>query len=200
MFDNTMTMRDQVTAICKAAHFHLRNIGSIRKCITYEACEKLIHAFVTSRIDFCNATLYGLPDGQHKRLQRMLHIAARILTLTPSSNNIELVLIDLNWLPVPQRIDYKILLLTFKALHGLAPQYLSELIKLETNSSSMTTRNTNTNRLDPPKTRTKTFGDRAFASAAPALWNSLPQKVRFIDKIEQFKNEIKTHLFKSAYK
>jgi len=89
-----MTMQDQVTAICKASHFLLRNIGSIRKCITYETV--LIHAFVTSRIDFCNATLYGLPDGQHKRLQRMLHIVARILTLTPSSKNIELVLIDLH--------------------------------------------------------------------------------------------------------
>ena len=130
----------------------------------------------------------------------MLHIAARILTLTPSSNDIEPVLEDLHWLPVAQRIHYKILLLTFKALQGLAPAYLSELLKLETKTSSVTTRNTNTNRLEPKTTRTKTFGDRAFSAAAPFLWNSLPKNVRLINKIEPFKTEIKTYLFKLAYK
>ena len=63
MFDNTMSMKNQVTSLCKAAHFHLRNIGRIRKSITYEACEKLIHALITSRLDYCNATLYGVTDG-----------------------------------------------------------------------------------------------------------------------------------------
>ena len=87
MFDDTMTMSEQVTSICKAAHFHLRNIGRIRKCITYEACEKIIHAFVTSRIDCCNSVLHGLPTSQLNRLQRMIHIAARILTLTPPSSH-----------------------------------------------------------------------------------------------------------------
>ena len=163
IFDNTMTMRDQVTALCKAAHFHLRNIGRIRKSITHEACEKLIHAFITSRLDCCNATLYGLPDVQSNRLQKMFNIAARILTLTPAGNDIEPVLITLHWLPILKRIQYKILLLTFKVLHGTAPQYLSELLKPEV--TDRTTRQTNTNRLHVPKTRTKTFGDRAFAAA-----------------------------------
>ena len=122
IFDNTMTMRDQVTALCKSAHFHLRNIGRIRKSITHEACEKLIHAFITSLLDCCNATLYGLPEGQSKRLQEMFSIAARIFTLTPSGNDIEPVLISLHWLPIVKRIEYKILLLTFKARHGSAPQ------------------------------------------------------------------------------
>ena len=130
----------------------------------------------------------------------MLHIAARILTLTPSSNDIESVLVDLHWLPVTQRIDYKILLLTFKALHGLAPAYLSELLKLETKTSSVTTRNTNTYRLEPKTTRTITYGDRAFSAAAPFLWNKLPTNVRLITKIEPFKREIKTYLFNLAYK
>ena len=174
-------MRDQVTALCKAAHFHLRNIGRIRKSITHEACEKLIHAFITSRLDCCNATLYGLPNVQSNRLQKMFNIAARILTLTPAGNDIEPVLITLHWLPILKRIQYKILLLTFKVLHGTAPQYLSELLKPEV--TDRTTRQTNTNRLHVPKTRTKTFGDRAFAAAAPTLWNSLPIKLRFIDEL-----------------
>jgi hypothetical protein len=85
MFDTKMTMGEQVTTICKSAHYHLRNIGRIRKARSFEACKKLIHAFVTSRLDCGNATLYGLPNYQNYRLQRMFNIAARILTLTPPS-------------------------------------------------------------------------------------------------------------------
>ena len=72
IFDHFMSMGEQITTICKAAHFHLRIIGRIRKFITFTACEKLIHAFVTSRLECGNATLYGLPNYQNNRLQRML--------------------------------------------------------------------------------------------------------------------------------
>ena len=168
MFDNTMSMKNQVTSLCKAAHFHLRNIGRIRKSITYEACEKLIHALITSRLDYCNATLYGVTDGQHQRLQKMFNTAVRILTLTPPSEDIETVLLEtLHWLPVEQLTQYKILLLTFKVLHGLAPQYLSELLKLQVTERD--TRQTDTNRLHQPVMNTRTLGDRAFVAAAPTL-------------------------------
>ena len=98
--------------------------GRIRKSITDDACEKLIHAFVTTRLDCDIANLYDLPDNQLHRVQRMFNIAARILTLTAKSDHITPVLRQLHWLPISQRIAYKILLLTFKALHGLAPQYI----------------------------------------------------------------------------
>ena len=75
IFDNRMTMRDQITALCRTAHFHLRNIGRIRKSITDDACEKLIHAFVTTRLDCGSANLYDLPDNQLHRVQRMFNIA-----------------------------------------------------------------------------------------------------------------------------
>ena len=198
MFDSTMTMSAQVTAICRAAHFHLRNIGRIRKCITYEACDKLIHAFVTSRLDCCNSTLYGLPDSQLNRLQRMMHIAARILTLTPPSNHITPILKQLHWLPIRQRIHYKILLLTFKALNGLAPLYLSNLLR-PYNVEAYALRANNFNKLDQPKARTKTYGERAFSYAAPNLWNNLPMEIRSITTVDLFKSSIKTFLFKSVY-
>lgn len=198
IFDENMTMKEQVTAICKAAHFHLRNIGSIRKSITYEACEKLIHAFVTSRLDCGNALLFGLPDNQHKRLQRMLNIAARILTLTSVYSHITPILKELHWLPIPQRIEYKILLLTFKALHGLAPLYLTNLLT-PYRTVERKTRSSEANFLQIPDTRTKTFGDRAFSWAAPTLWNKLPVKLRKMDNLEGFKSAIKTVLFSSAY-
>ncbi len=191
-------MGEQVTSICKSTHYHLRNIGRIRKCITFEACEKLIHALVTSRMDCGNALLYGLPDYQFYRLQRMLHIAARILTLTPPSNHITQVLINLHWLPISERIDYKILLTTFKAIQGVAPQYICDLLKPYSIPRNL--RSSEANLLAIPPTRTKTYGDRAFSASAPKLWNKLPDDLRETNELEPFKRQLKTHLFKQAYK
>ena len=128
IFDKTMQMNANVSSICKSVHFHLSNIGKICKHITFKACEKIIHSLVTSRLDYANALLFGIPDLQMKRLQRILNTAARILTLTGPSEHITPILKNLHWLPVGFRVLYKILLLTFKILHGSAPSYLNELI------------------------------------------------------------------------
>ena len=195
LFDDTMSMAEQVSSICKSVHFHLRNIGQIRKLITYDACEKLIHALVSSRLDYGNACLYKIPSYQSNRLQMLLHIAARILTLSTRDCDIKAVLCELHWLPVKERIDFKVLLLAFKAQNGLAPGYLSELLIPYTSERFLRAEH----KLVVPPTRTKTFGDRAFSVAAPMLWNSLPGCIRLLDKLPQFKKAIKTWLFKNAY-
>ena len=197
IFDNTMSMKDQITAICKSAYFHLHNINRIRNAITYDCCEKLIHAFITSRLDCNNSTLYGLPEVQYKRLQRILNTSARILTKTQLSEHITPILKNLHWLPIEKRIHYKIILLTFKALHDLAPSYIKDLIKPYSNSRHL--RSTNKHLLHIPKTRTKTFGDRSFSSAAPTLWNNLPHHLRTINNINVFKKNLKTFLFHASY-
>ena len=157
----------------------------------------LLHAFVTSRLDCGNAVLFGLPVTQLKRLQRILHIAARILTLSPPSQHITPLLQQLHWLPLKNRVEFKLLLLAFKCLHGLAPAYLANLLTPYTPSRAL--RSASSNLLHVPSTCTKTYGDRAFSVAAPRLWNSLPQKLRQMDDINHFKSAIKTFLFKTAY-
>ena len=82
-------MKQQINNMCRVAHFHLRNLGAVRKFITQEACEKLVHAFITSRLDYGNSLLSGIPDYQIDRLQRILHIAARIVTRPPTPHNIK---------------------------------------------------------------------------------------------------------------
>ena len=101
----------------------------------------------------------------------MFKIAVRVLTLTPKSNHVTPVLEKLNWLPISEGIAHKILLLTFKTLHGLAPQYISKLVQLQV--TDRTTRQTDTHRLHQPVMRAVTFGRRAFVSAAPIHWNNL---------------------------
>ena len=189
VFDNTMSMTNQVTSLCKAAHFHLWNIGRIRKSITYEACEKLIHALITSRLDYCNATLYGITEAQHQRLQKMFNIAARILTLTPPSDDIETVLLDkLHWLPV-LRFSFS----PSKSSTGLLHDISQNCWNYKSQSGILGKQTQN--RLHQSVMNTRTFGDRAFVAAAPTLWNSLPVKTRLVDTIDTLKKQAKTHFY-----
>ena len=104
------------------------NISHVRRYLNVESTEKLVHALVTSRLDNCNAVLFGLPDHLIKRLQYVLNAAARLVSLTNKYDHITRVMMQLHWLPVKERVNFKILLTTFKALHGLNPLYLRELI------------------------------------------------------------------------
>ena len=92
----------------------------------------VLHAFVTSRIDYCNGLLYGLPDCEIAKLQRVQNAAARLPLSCKKYNHITPILISLHWLPVRYRINFKILLLTFKALNGMAPSYIIDLIHIKT--------------------------------------------------------------------
>ena len=88
-----------------------------------ETIKTLVHAFVTSKLDNCNALLYGLPKYKIQRLQYVLNSAARLVTLSP-------VLMELHWLPVEQRVGLKILLFTYKVMNGMVPVYLQGLLDL----------------------------------------------------------------------
>ena len=110
------------------------------------------------------------------------------------------LLAELHWLPVRSRIHYKILLITFKILHGLSPKYLSDLISIQQPSSYHLRRNDNGRLLERPSAKTKkTLGDRAFQVAAPFLRNKLPRSAREATNLESFKTLIKTFLFKESF-
>ncbi|KAK3730504.1 hypothetical protein QZH41_015707 [Actinostola sp. cb2023] len=131
---------------------------------------RLMHAFVTSRLDQSNSLLYGLPDCEIKKLQRVLNVAARIVV---KSNDCSLdILKSLHWLPVRARINYKILLLVFKVRNGLAPNYLADLLSDYTTGRRL--RSTGKELLTIPRTISKSYGDRTFSVAGPKLWNALP--------------------------
>jgi hypothetical protein len=127
-FDTSLTMERQVNAIPKVCYCQIRNIGHIRRYITLDNCETLAHTLITSRIDYGNALLYGLPSTLMTRLQKVQNSSARLVTRTHKREHITPVLNSLHWLPVIYRSQYNILMYTFKALQGTAPQYLMELV------------------------------------------------------------------------
>ena len=197
IFDSNLSMDNQILNICKSCFFHLKSISAIRNLLTDQAAASLIHSLVTARLDYCNSLLFGLSDKKIKKLQRIQNAAARILTRQPKGCHITATLEKLHWLPVEQRITFKLLLLTYRAFYGTAPTYLCSLINQYAPSRSL--RSTNQLLLSIPKTRLKTYGDRAFYAAAPKSWNALPLYIRQADTLQYFKSQLKTYLFKQEY-
>ena len=195
VFDSHMTMVPHVNGLCQSALYHIRNIGKIRRFLDRDSCEKIVHAFVTSRLDLNNALLAGLPDNTVAKLQKCQNIVARVVTRARTRDHIKPVMMNLHWLPVEQRIQYKLLIQVYKALNGLAPEYISYL---QAYVPTRTLRSAGAHLLPEPNTTTR-WGARAFSKAAPVLRNTLPSTLKTAPSLANFKSGLKTYLFKAAF-
>ena len=196
-FTPHMDMEKHVSNLCRSAYIQLRNIGRIRKFLTVDATRTLVNSLVTSKLDYCNALLVGIPNSTIGKLQRIQNTAARIITKTARYDHITPVLKELHWLPVCERIKYKILMFTYKALNDQCPHYIKELLDVCRPARDL--RSCSAPILVVPRTRTVTFGDRSFSHAAPCLWNALPVSTRMAKSLSIFKKELKTHLFSNYF-
>ena len=196
-FDSELNMKVHAQKTCQSAYLQIRNIGMIRKYLDQKTAENLVHAFVTSRLDYANALLHGSSKSLLDKLQHVQNVAARVVSRTKKYEHITPVLNQLHWLPVKQRIQFKILILVYKAVHGLAPDYISDLILPYIPTRRL--RSEDQHRLVVPTTKLVSFGDRAFAKAGPTLWNKLPLNIRCSNTLTSFKSAIKTLLFTNAF-
>ncbi len=128
LFDNNLSFYRHISSICKTEFFYLKNISKLRPMLSISKAEIFINAFMTSRLDYCNALLGGCSARLINKLRMVQNAAARVLTKTRNYDHISPVLSTLHWLPIRHLIDFKILLITYKDLNGLAPRYLSELL------------------------------------------------------------------------
>ena len=200
-FDPQLIFNNHIKYLCKTAFYHLKNISKLRPLLTLSDAEKLVHAFISSRLDYCNGLFIGIPGKNTEKLQYIQNSAARVLMRVRKHEHITPILFSLHWLPVSAGIDYKILIITHNCINGLAPPYLQELIKPPETSqtSTRTLRSANKFLLEVPGTNLRTMGDRAFCSAAPRLWNSLPTNLRAPQTLDSFKTGLKTFLFRKAF-
>ena len=193
LFDRHMTMSNHISSVCRTVTHHLRNITRIRRFIDKPTSNHAIRSLILSRLDYCNGLLSSIPNTQLARLQRLQNWAARLVFLVRRDTPPDPLLCNLHWLPVKQRIIFKLLLFVYKSLNNYAPQYLLDCLKIyvpgkRTRSSQ-----------DPLKltypTKRKLTGDRTFTVTSSIEWNKLPLSLRQSPSVETFKKSLKTYLF-----
>jgi len=153
-------------------------------------------------MDYCNSLLLGINDNDLKKLQLIQNAAARIVTRHRKFDHITPILAELHWLPIAKRIEFKVLLLTYKILNGLAPSYLETLLKSYV--PKRTLRSGEKYLLDMAFARktnegTVFYGKRNFKVMAPILFNKLPASLKVCPTIECFKSRLKTYLFRECF-
>ena len=167
-----------------------------RRVLTEDATKTVMQSLVMSPLDYCNALLIGIQQDLIAKLQRLQNSATRLVSRARKFEHITPVCMKLHWLPIKFRIQFKVLLLVYKALNRLVPNYIKELLvpykprrHLRSEAKGL---------LDEPRTRLR-FGDRAFSISAPRLWNALPQHLKNSTSCQAFKKCLKTHLFRLAH-
>ena len=194
-------MNQHINNVCRMCYFQLRQLRVIRRTLPSDVLKTLLYAFISSRLDYCNSFLYGLPKGQLQKLQVVQNAAARLFGGVSKYAHITPIMRDsLHWLPISQRIEYKIATLTYKSLHQMAPVYLSQMCRPVSQSIFLARNRSATNGdLIPANWRTVHYGQRGFYYASPKVWNNLPAYIRLQDSILSFRKELKTYLFRTAY-
>ena len=151
-------------------------------------------------LDYGNATLAGLSGRLTARLQSVLHAAARLIYSKRKYEHITPLLMELHWLSVPERIQFKLAVLVFRCLHGTAPPYLADQLQpVAALESRRRLRSSASARLDIPRARRTTIGDRAFCVAGPRVWNSLSSSTQSAPSLLVFRRLLKCELFHRCY-
>ena len=164
--------------------------------LTEDTTKTLVYAFISSRLDYCNSLLYGVSDGLLMKLQAVQNAAARVVTGTRKFEHITPVLRELHWLPVRRRIIFKLVMMVYKCLNGLAPSYLADdCIPVASLAGRRHLRSAESGCLVVTRTRTE-LGRRSFAVSCATVWNSLPVDLRVHSlSARSFAQKLKSFLF-----
>ena len=175
--DADLVMRIHVQRTVSRCFAVLRQLRQIRHSVPTDTFQTLVVSLVLTRLDYGNSVLAGLPVYLVRRLQSVMNAAARLIYHLRRSDHISDALACIDWLRVPERIEFKIALLTYKVVHGprngIAPGYLGPFTCVADLPSRRSLRSVGTNRLVVPPSRLSTVGGRAFAVGGPQIWNDL---------------------------
>ena len=149
-----------------------------------------------SKIDYCNSILQGAPTYAINKLQRLQNTGCRIIKRIGKYDHITPHLMELHWLKIKECIVYKVCVLMYKCIKGLAPQYLSEIV-IQDHGHNL--RSTILNNLPTVRCNTAIAHNSAFSSTGPRLWNMLPNDIKTSSNLDVFKARLKTFLFSLSY-
>ena len=196
--DAHLTLREHIKRKCRIAMVNLQHIHLIKQYLIQDTTQTLVLGIVMSHLDYSNAIFSGLPDKDMANLQRIQNAGAKLVLQKDKLPSSTQCLCALHWLPIRERIDYKILTLVLKSLNNQAPVYLQDLLckcpkKRSLQSDSIY------RRLIVPFTKHKTLAAHSFSVRGPTLLGQLPNNIKMSRTLDEFKGHLKTFLFKCAF-
>jgi hypothetical protein len=197
LLDEGLNFKKHINSKCQTAMYNLFRLKSIRSYLSRKSMEQLVQSLVVSHIDYCSTLLYGLPKTTLAKLQRVQSFAAKLILNKRKYDSVTQCLLQLHWLPVEYRILFRLLCMCYKCVNGQAPDYLCCYFKRKETLRSL--RSAQNDLYVVPRTKTKSFGDRAFSVSGPKEWNRLPAEIKDCDNLVLFKKQLKTYLFQKAF-
>ena len=198
--DVDLVMRTHVQLTVQYQDVSLHFASYVRSAIRYHhPCPSHWWSLVLSRLDYGNAVLVGIPAYLVRRLQSVLNAAARLIYHMRSTDHITDALVSLRWLRVPERIQYKIALLTYEVLQGSAPRYLGPLARVTYQPGRRTLHSASSSSLLVPPFKPSTVGSRVFSVAGPRVWNTLPEETTSAPSLTIFCQRLKTWLVRQSH-
>ena len=173
--DPSLSLTSHVTKLTSTLCFHIRQLRTISRTLTNDACHALVRALVLSRLDYCNRLLAKAPDYLLAQLSGVMRAAARLILQLPRNSHVsDAIRCQLHWLDISERVRFKLCVLARRCIHGSAPSYLSKYcIPVSSIAGRSHLRSAASGDLFIPATNTVTIGPRAFAVACPRLLRSL---------------------------
>ena len=164
ILDSKLSMKKHVIKFCQTAYFEPKRISSIRKFLTDDATN------ILSRPDYCNCLLMGTPNSVIQPLQKIQNFSARPVLLVPRHHHSTPLLEKLHWLPISERVKYKVAYMCFSAINDSGPAYLSEPLHVYTPSRTLRS-SSDTRMLEIQQYKRKIHGIRTFSCFGPHIWN-----------------------------
>ena len=199
--DSSLNFKCQINNLVKVCNYNIRNLYAVRKYLNKETLTGLVHSLIMSHVDYCNSLYLGLPNYVLKKIQTILNKCARLIFSLPPRTPTTHYLIELHWLPVRARIEFKICLIVYKAITFNQPKYIADMICRPETETRMPLRSSDDpyRLFEPRAVGGRAFAERSFAYAAPRLYNKLPVWVKQQSTVESFKSHLKSFLFSQAY-
>lgn len=195
--DRHMTFDEHITNVCRSCYFHMKALRHIRPSLPEDIARTVGCSIICSRLDYCNSLYSGLSVTNLNRLQRVQNDLARVVLGLKKFDHITAGLMDLHWLPIKYRIDFKIAALTYKILNTYSPSYLFDVLTPYFPPRDL--RSSNRLLLTVPTSKT-VIGSRSFSHSAPIIWNALPLYLRDCNTFLSFRKKLKTLFFNNAFK
>jgi hypothetical protein len=194
IIDPELSMKEHVKKVCQLANYELRRIGAVRKHLSREATQTLVTSCILSRLDYCNSLLMGCDQTTIQPMQLIQNWAARLVLGAPRRAPATPLLRSLHWLPISERIKYKVGCICYNVLTDNAPSYLKDILPKYTNLKKL--RSAADDRLlARNRFSRKTHGYRSLHVYGPIFWNKLPHNIRHSPSVDTFKTRLKTYLF-----